>query len=91
MTTYWRWTDSHGLDGTIAHVRAHLSAMASPDDDPDHHAKDVVISRWDQNGNILITGVLDLEPVADYLLPGYDPESDVAANPLTVPSIQDQP
>jgi len=38
---------------------------------------------------VLITGTLDREPIAAYLRDDFDPEADVAANPLSVPSIED--
>ena len=87
MTTYSRWSTAAAAAETEAHVRAHLSAVASPDDDPDQYAEQVVISRVDQRDGVLITGVLAHDPVADYLHPAFDPEADVAANPLSVPSI----
>lgn len=72
------------------HVRAHLSSIATPDDDPDLLAEDVNIVVVADQGGVKITGTLDAEPVAEYLRDDFDPEHDVAANPLSVPSIEDQ-
>lgn len=89
MLRHSRWTPFAQVPATIDHVRAHLSAVATPDDNPDTHAAAVHIELRDQDGGQLVLGELDAEPVADYLRDDYDPETDVAANPLTVPTIGD--
>lgn len=71
------------------HVRAHLSAVASADDDPETNADDVRVRLEPHEGGVRVIGTLEAEPVAPYLLPDFDPEEDVRANPLTVPSIND--
>jgi hypothetical protein len=78
------------VDATIAHVRAHLSGVASADDDPDTNADDVRVHTEHRDGRIFVIGELDAEPDAPYLRPDFDPEQDVQANPLTVRSIIDQ-
>lgn len=72
------------------HVRAHLSAVASADDDPETNADDVVVTVQRGEGAVLVVGELDAEPIAPYLRDDFDPEEDVATNPLTVPSIADE-
>lgn len=81
---YARWSPSEVVDDVEAHVRAHLSSVADPDDSPIAHADEVRISREDSDGGVLVTGELDAEPDAPYLRPGFTPEDDIAANPLTV-------
>jgi hypothetical protein len=90
MLTYARWSPQEAASETAVHVRAHLSSIATPDDDPDLLAGVVQIVAVAEDGGILITGTLDAEPVADYLRDDFDPEQDVAANPLSVPSIGDE-
>lgn len=54
-------------------------------------ADQVTIGRTAQDdGMILVVGELDAEPVADYLQEGWTPEQDIANNPLSVPSIEDE-
>lgn len=77
------------VDETIAHVRAHLSAVADADDDPETNADDVRVRVEHRDGRIWVAGELDAEPVAPYLGREFDPEQDVRDNPLSVPSIQD--
>lgn len=88
--TYSRWCPQEAGSDTAAHVRAHLSSIASPDDDPDQFAEEVDIVAVAHDDGVKITGTLDREPVADYLRDDFDPEQDVANNPLTVPSIEDR-
>lgn len=60
----------------VAHVRAHLSAVADADDDPETNADDVVIAVQDHPDDPTmkrIVGTLEAEPVAPYLDPDYDP------------------
>lgn len=90
MLTYSRWTPDEAEPDTVAHVRAHLSAVASPDDNPDMYAAEVEISREDKDGGLLVTGSLDRVAVADYLRSDWTPEQDIAANPLTVRSILEE-
>jgi hypothetical protein len=90
MLTYVRWSPQEMASDVAAHVRAHLSSIASDDDDPTRYAEDVDIEVVVDGDGVLITGTLEREPVADYLRPDFDPEADVAANPLSVPSIEVQ-
>jgi hypothetical protein len=80
---YSRWSPSEVVSDVEAHVRAHLSAVADQDDSPTAFADQVRISREDADDGVLVTGELDAEPNAPYLRPGFSPEDDVAANPLT--------
>jgi hypothetical protein len=89
MLTYARWCQETASD-VAAHVRAHLSSVAAEDDDPRRYAEDVDIVAAVDGDGVLVTGTLDREPVAAYLRPDFDPEADVAANPLSVPSIEDE-
>ncbi|PWK81742.1 hypothetical protein C8D88_116154 [Lentzea atacamensis] len=66
------------IDRTIAHVRAHLSAVADADDDPDTNADDVTVHTEHRDGRIRIVGDLDAEPDAPYLKPGFDPYEGVS-------------
>lgn len=68
--------DDAALAAERAHVIAHLSAVASADDDPDTHADDVRV--WnerhpDNPALVRIMGELDADPDAPYLQPGHDP------------------
>lgn len=90
MLTYSRWAPGDAVPDTIDHVRAHLSSVATPDDDPGRYADEVDIVLDKDGDGLLITGRLDREPVADYLRDGFDPEAEAAANPLSVPSIVDE-
>jgi len=71
-----------------SHVRAHLSSVADPDDDPATHADEVRVRRADDGDGLLLTGELDAKADAPYLRADFTPEADVAANPLTVESIE---
>lgn len=67
--------DKKALEGETAHVIAHLSAVASEDDDSETNADDVrvvVVSHPDNPDLIRIVGTLDAEPKAPYLEPDYD-------------------
>ena len=64
---YSRWSPSDRVPDVESHVRAHLSSVADPEDDPDTHAADVRISRSDDEGGVLVTGELDAEADAPYL------------------------
>lgn len=88
--TYSRWSPQEVAGEVAAHVREHLSSVATVDDDPERYAADVDITAVGNADGILITGALDREPVADYLRDDFDPEQDVANNPLSVPSILDE-
>jgi hypothetical protein len=81
--------DQAAVDDAITHVRAHLSAVASADDDPDTNADDVRVRTEHRDGRLFVIGELDAEPDAPYLRPGFDPEDDVRGNPLTVESIEE--
>lgn len=88
MLTYSKWTPDRGQVETVAHVRAHLSSIAAPDDDPDVYASEVEISLEDRDGGLKVTGTLDREPSAPYLRDDWTVELDVRENPLSVPSIE---
>jgi len=90
MLTYSRWAPADAVPDTIDHVRAHLSSVATPDDNPDTYTAAVNVTLTQEGDGILVTGTLDREPVADYLRSDFDPDREAAANPLTVPSIEDQ-
>lgn len=75
------------LAATEEHVRAHLSAVASSDDDPETLAENVRVRVLPHEHGVRVVGTLDAEPVAPYLRPEFDPEDDARANPLTVPSL----
>jgi hypothetical protein len=92
MIRYSCWSPPESVDEVESHVRAHVSSVASAGDDPQVYADVVTIQRipdtnlWGEDG-VLVLGVLDADPIARYLMPGWDPEDDVAANPLMVASI----
>lgn len=83
--------DPAALEQERAHVIAHLSAVASADDDPETNADDVrvtVIDHPERADLLRIVGDLDAQPDAPYLradfnpLAGVDPalyEAEVAA------------
>jgi hypothetical protein len=81
-------TDSVSL--TEEHVRAHLSSIASPDDDENLYAREVRITYQVEENGIRVHGELDREPDAPYLRDDFDPEQDVTDNPLSVPSIAEE-
>ncbi len=87
---YCRWSPHDMALEVELHVRAHLSSVADANDDPTTYADRVRISRENKDDGVEITGELDVEPNAPYLRPGFDPEQDLVANPLTVESIQEQ-
>ncbi len=90
MSTYSRWSSQEVASVVAAHVREQLSSMAAADDDPHRYATEVDIVTTVDGDGMLITGTLDRELVADYLREDFDPEADVANNPLSVPSIEAQ-
>jgi hypothetical protein len=87
---YSRWSPHDVLPEVEQHVRAHLSSVADPFDDPAEHAAEVRITRIPQGDGILVVGELNAEPDAPYLREGFNPEQDVRDNPLSVRSIEDQ-
>jgi len=104
--TYSKWSPPDAVPEVEKHVRAHLSAVAAPDDDEAAHFDEVRIRHEDPPADVdearirhddpdgegvLVIGELDAEPVASYLRAGFTPEQDIAANPLTVESIEEQP
>jgi hypothetical protein len=102
--TYSSWSPPDMVPEVEAHVRAYLSAVADPDDDETTFADEVRIRHVDPpegddalghenltKGGVLVVGELDAEADAPYLRPGFTPEQDIAANPLTVESIEEQP
>lgn len=88
--TYSRRSPVETAGDVAWHVRAHLSSVASGDDDPDRYAAEVAVRSSVVGDGLLVVGTLDRDPVADYLRPDFDPEEDVVANPLTGPSIEDR-
>jgi hypothetical protein len=84
---YSRWSPPERVPDVESHVRAHLSAVADPADDPDTRADEVRVTRTDDADGVLVTGELDADADAPYLRPGFTPEADIAANPLTVEPI----
>jgi hypothetical protein len=89
--TYSRRSPLDAVADVEEHVRAHLSAVASPDDDGTVHAAEVRIRHEDPGDDgVLVVGELDAEANAPYLRPGFTPEQDIAANPLTVESIEER-
>lgn len=58
---------------TEAHVRAHLSAVADADDDPETNADDVRIRLVTMPGGVMVRGTLEAEPQVAYQQPGFDP------------------
>lgn len=89
MLTYARWSPVEKAGDVALHVRAHLSSVASANDDPDCFAEEVSVTVVAVGDGVKITGTLERAAVADYLRDDFDPEHDVAANPLSVPSIED--
>lgn len=79
--------DADELLATEDHVRAHLSSVASVDDSETEYADEVSVVQRARDDGVLVYGVLDREPNAPYLREDFDPEQDVADNPLSVPSI----
>lgn len=75
---------------TVQHIQAHLSSIATEDDNPTARAGDVLVEYAVVGDVLRITGSLDAEPVAPYLRDDWTPEQDVAANPLSVPSFEEQ-
>lgn len=72
------------LADTVAHLRAHLSSIADPDDDEDTHAADVHVELHKQPDGILVVGYLaDAQPDAPYLREGYDPDTDHTGHTFT--------
>lgn len=72
--------DGQALELERAHVIAHLSAVASADDDPETNANDVQV--WterhpDDPKQLRIVGELDAEADAPYLKPDFDPWANV--------------
>jgi hypothetical protein len=88
---YSRWTPREQVPVVVDHVRAHLSAVCTPDDNPATLADDVHVEQIDQDGGVLVVGELDAQPDAPYLMPGFYPDQEAAANPLSVRSVEDQP
>lgn len=65
--------DADALCETERHIRAHLSAIATVDDNPDTHAEQVRVEFHPRTDGTLLTGYLAAAPVAPYLEPGHDP------------------
>jgi hypothetical protein len=88
--------DRTGIDATVEHIRAHLSATADADDDPTTHAARVEISMVAHPDPTLISiiGELAATPDAPYLRPGYDPAADhphIAFEPYAEPERDHHP
>ena len=81
---YSRWSPPERVPDVEAHVRAHLSSVADPGDDPVTHADAVRVTTAADGNGLLVTGELDAEAAAPYLRPDFTPEADIAANPLSV-------
>lgn len=64
------------FDEVVAHVRAHLSSVATVGDDPDARAPEVRIEYVGQTGGQLIVGRLSGHATAPYLDPGFDPDAE---------------
>jgi hypothetical protein len=88
---YSRWSPREVVPDVEAHVRAHLSAVADGSDSPTSRADEVRLRHDDRDDGVLVTGELDAEADAPYLRPGFTPEQDIEANPLTVESIEGRP
>jgi hypothetical protein len=73
MLVHSRWCTAESAVASADHVRAHLSSIATPDDDPDRYATDVVITVAAEGDGLQVTGRLDREVVADYLRDDFDP------------------
>lgn len=76
--TYSRFVADNAPPGALhqteAHVRAHLSAVADRDDDPDTRADDVELRHERYEAGVLIVGFLPGgRAQAPYLEPGHDP------------------
>lgn len=66
--------DAAMLQAEHEHVRAYLSAAVDEDDDPDTNADDVKVKHETlDDGRTRITGFIDADPVAPYLVEGYNP------------------
>ena len=78
--------DPAAIDAEIEHVRAHLSACATPDDDPDARAGDVYLTAHaDGDPNMVgIVGEIDAEPIAPYLRDDFEPDDDGADLPVAL-------
>ena len=81
MLTYSRTLDPRlETEFTVAetefHIRSHLSSCASETDSDVEYAGEVVLtSDRLPDGKLHIVGTLDRSPVADYLKPGYQPDT----------------
>ena len=75
--------DEAAITAELDHIVAHLSAVASSDDDPETNADDVVLMINDHPDNpdlVRLTGTLDAEPDAPYLKDDYDPYGEVVGH-----------
>jgi hypothetical protein len=79
--------DADSFNATVKHVCEHLSSVASLTDSQTEHADQVLIFYEDHKDGTLIRGELGMQPKAPYLRDDFDPEQDVADNPLSVTSI----
>jgi hydrogenase maturation factor HypF (carbamoyltransferase family) len=70
------------------HIRAHLSAVTTEDDNPQTRAAEVAIDYRAMGDQLRVTGQILGEPTAAYLREDWTPEQDIADNPLSVPSIE---
>lgn len=79
------------IDAETAHVRAHLSAVTHPDDDPNARADEVsieIVAHVDGDPALVsIIGQIDAEPDAPYLHEDYDPGESSDAESLTVSAV----
>lgn len=72
--------DTAALVATAGHIRAHLSAVADPDDNPKRFNSrvrmDVDSGADTGSGVIALVGELNAQPRAVYLTDDYDPDTD---------------
>jgi len=81
VLTYSRFVAAGAPDDALtvteAHVREHLSSVATADDNPTWFAGEVEIEHRDQDGGVLVVGYLDgVVAKVPYLTEDYDPSRD---------------
>lgn len=87
--THVRWVPdgagSRAVERTEAHVRAHLSSVADPQDDPRRYAGQVRVEHEAGDGGRTIRGVLDRDPDAPYLFADFDLDADAGRYAFVAP------
>jgi len=88
VLTYSRFVAAGAPDDALtvteAHVREHLSSVATADDNPTWFAGEVEIEHRDQDDGVLIVGHLDgLVAKAPYLAEDYDPDTSDTGHTFT--------